>query len=206
MQWTLEYSYAMEKELGKLGNIIVLAGPSGVGKSTIATQLRARTNLKFVISATTRPPRPGDGQGKVYEHVPHDAFIKRLEADQFLEYADVYGHYYGTPKQPVLEALKRGDDVLLEIDVQGAFQVRFQSPGALLIYIMPPDDDTLLKRLRSRGADSDADIERRYRLAKRDIWMARGSRAFDLIIFNDDVNHATTEIIRAIELKRKGDL
>lgn len=189
-----------------LGNIIVLAGPSGVGKSTIAKELRDRTELKFVVSSTTRPPRPGDGQGKVYDHISMDAFVKRLEADQFLEYAEVYGHYYGTPKQPVLDAIKNGFDVLLEIDVQGAFQVRFQSPGSLLIYIMPPDDETLLNRLRLRGSDSEEDIERRYRLAKRDIWMARGSRAFDLIIFNDDIARATTEIIRAIELKRKGDL
>jgi guanylate kinase len=190
----------------QLGNIIVLAGPSGVGKSTIAKRLRERTELKFVTSATTRPARPGDGQGKLYDHISIDAFLKRLDADQFLEYAEVYGHYYGTPKQPVLDALKNGQDVLLEIDVQGAFQVRFQHPGALLIYIMPPDDQTLLQRLRSRGSDSEEDIERRYRLAKRDIWMARGSRAFDLIIFNDSVDRAVDEMIRAIKLKRSGGL
>lgn len=196
----------MESAEPSLGNIIVLAGPSGVGKSTIAKLLREKTNLRFVVSSTTRPQRPGDGQGKVYDHISMDAFLKRLEADQFLEYAEVYGHYYGTPKQPVLDAIKNGDDVLLEIDVQGAFQVRFQHPGALMIYIMPPDDESLLRRLRARGSDSEEDIERRYRLAKRDIWMARGSRAFDLIIFNDNVERATDEIIRAIQLKRKGDL
>jgi guanylate kinase len=193
-------------EATKLGNVIVLAGPSGVGKSTIAQRLRERTDLQFVTSSTTRPPRPGDGQGKVYDHISEEAFIRRLEADQFLEYADVYGNYYGTPKQPVLDAVKNGHDALLEIDVQGAFQVRFQFPGALMIYIMPPDDQALLQRLRKRGSDSEADIERRYRLAKRDIWMARGSRAFDLIVFNDDVDRAVDEIIRAVKLKRAGGI
>src|SRR6267378_1659500 len=117
------------------GLLIVLCGPSGVGKSTIANCLKERQKVSYTVSATTREHRPGDEKGKTYEHISAGDFFHRLEQDEFLEYAHVHGAYYGTPKHPALDDMAAGKDVLLEIDVQGALQVRFQYPNALLIFI-----------------------------------------------------------------------
>ena len=161
------------------GLLIVLCGPSGVGKSTISRQLAEQLNVSYTVSATTRPKQPGDDDGKTYDHIDREEFFRRLDSDQFLEYAQVYGDYYGTPKHPALDYLAEGQDVLLEIDVQGALQVRYQYPNALMIFILPPDEPTLLQRLTDRGRDSAEDIDKRFRAAKREIHMAKGSRAFD---------------------------
>ncbi|HMB96631.1 MAG TPA: guanylate kinase, partial [Tepidisphaeraceae bacterium] len=151
------------------GLLIVLCGPSGVGKSTISRKLAEKTNVAYTISATTRPKQPGDDEGKTYDHIDRKEFFRRLDADEFLEYAQVYGDYYGTPKHPALDQLAAGKDVLLEIDFQGAMQVRFGYTDALLIFILPPDEPTLLKRLTDRGRDSAEDINKRFRAAKREI-------------------------------------
>src|SRR5918993_3291391 len=129
------------------GLLIVLCGPSGVGKSTIARLLETRLDISYTVSATTRPKKPQDDDGKRYDHISRDEFFRRLDHDEFLEYAQVYDDYYGTPKHPALDYLAAGKDVLLEIDVQGALQVRYQYPEALLIFILPPDAKTLLQRL-----------------------------------------------------------
>ena len=140
------------------GQLIVLCGPSGVGKSTIATRLEKEYGVEYIISATTRPKLKDDEQGTKYEHISRDAFFHRLDVDEFLEYAQVYDNYYGTPKQHALQKLAAGKDVLLEIDVQGALQVRYQYPDALMIFILPPDEPTLLKRLEARDRDSAEEI------------------------------------------------
>lgn len=184
------------------GTLIVLVGPSGVGKSTISRRLAEKMHLKYIVSATTRVKSPKDDAGKVYEHLEESAFFQRLERGEFLEYAKVYDEYYGTPKHPALDYLANGEDVLLEIDVQGALQVRFQYPNALLIFIMPPDEATLLARLRERGRDSAEVIEKRFRGAKREIWMGKGSRAFDDMVINDDIDRAVDEIARLIRQKK----
>src|SRR5947208_2553583 len=114
------------------GLLLVLCGPSGVGKSTIATSLAKRMNLAYIVSATTRDKRQGDDEAKKYEYISKEEFFRRLDQDAFLEYAQVHGEYYGTPKHPCLDILASGQDVLLEIDVQGALQVRWQYPNALL--------------------------------------------------------------------------
>jgi guanylate kinase len=186
--------------------LIVLCGPSGVGKSTLSKKLATLHQMKYIVSATTRPRRPGDEMGKIYDHISMDAFEKRLDHDQFLEYARVYDEFYGTPKEPALTYLANGDDVLLEIDVQGALQIRYQYPEALMIFVMPPDEASLLKRLTERGRDSAEDIEKRYRLAKREIHMAKGSRAFDHYVINDDIGRAVDEVIRVIGHKRSGGI
>src|SRR5437016_7184193 len=129
------------------GLLIVLTGPSGVGKSTISLKLAERMNVKYIVSATTREKRTGDDEAKTYDYITRDEFFKRLDQDAFLEYAQVYGDFYGTPKHPALDHLAGGEDVLLEIDVQGAMQVRYQYPNALLVFILPPDAKTLLQRL-----------------------------------------------------------
>ena len=188
------------------GQLIVLCGPSGVGKSTISLRLQKDTGIRYAVSTTTRSQRPGDDKGKVYDHVSTDEFFRRLDQDQFLEYAQVYGDYYGTPKHPTLDDLAAGKDVLLEIDVQGALQVRYQYTDALMIFILPPDEPTLLARLTSRARDTAEDITRRFRAAKREIHMAKGSRTFDHMVINDDLGRAVTEIERIIANKKTGAL
>jgi guanylate kinase len=188
------------------GQLIVLSGPSAVGKSTIGRRLENELGISYCVSTTTRSERPGDDKGKRYDYVSVDEFYRRLDADQFLEYAQVYENYYGTPKHPTLDELAMGKDVLLDIDVQGALQVRYQYPDALMIFILPPDEPTLLSRLNSRARDSADDITRRFRAAKREIHMAKGSRAFDHMVINDDLDRAVTEIRRIIENKKTGAL
>jgi guanylate kinase len=188
------------------GQLIVLAGPSAVGKSTIGKHLEKDPGLSYCVSTTTRNERPGDDKGKKYVYVTVPEFFKKLDADQFLEYAQVYDNYYGTPKHPTLDDLKTGKDVLLDIDVQGALQVRYSYPDALMIFILPPDEPTLLERLKGRARDDAADITRRFRAAKREIHMAKGSRAFDHMVINDDLNRAVAEIRKLIANKKTGAL
>ena len=188
------------------GQLIVLCGPSGVGKSTISRLLAETQKVHYIVSATTRIKESGDDEKKIYDHVTKDEFFRRLDADQFLEYAQVYGNYYGTPKHPALDYLSAGKDVLLEIDVQGALQVRYQHPETLLVFILPPDEPTLLQRLTDRGRDSEDDIAKRFRAAKREIHMAKGSRAFDYMVINADLSHAVDEIVRIIRHKRSAGI
>jgi guanylate kinase len=186
------------------GTLIVLCGPSGVGKSTISNRLAEEHGVVYIVSATTRQNRPGDEKGKKYDHIAKEEFFRRLDHDEFLEYAQVYGDYYGTPKKSALAYLAAGKDVLLEIDVQGALQVRYQYPETLMIFILPPDEPTLLRRLTDRGRDSAEDIQKRFRAAKREIHMAKGSRAFDYMVINDNLDQAVEEIIRIIHHKKAG--
>lgn len=196
----------MQNAIHHPGFLIVLTGPSGVGKSTISRRLAERTDVKYIVSATTREKRAGDDDAKVYEHVTRDEFFRRMDHDAFLEFAQVYGDFYGTPKHPALDYLAAGQDVLLEIDVQGALQVRYQYPNALLVFILPPDAETLLQRLTDRGRDSQEDILKRFRAAKREVQMAKGSRAFDHMVINDTVERAVEEIIKTIKHKRSGGI
>lgn len=186
------------------GILIVLVGPSGVGKSTIARQLEDKLNVCYALSVTTRSHRPNDEKGKRYEYIDRETFFNRLDDNEFLEYANVYDDYYGTPKHPTLDRLAAGDDVLLDIDVQGALQVRYQYPDALLIFILPPDGPTLLRRLTDRGRDTLDAIDKRFRAARREIHMARGSHAFDFWVINDELSQAVTEVQKIIEHKRSG--
>ncbi|MEA2711365.1 MAG: guanylate kinase [Phycisphaerales bacterium] len=189
------------------GLLIVLVGPSGVGKSTISRRLEKEMDISYTVSVTTRPKQPGEDQdGKEYEHIDKPEFFRRLDSDKYLEYAQVHGNYYATPKHPALDYLKEGRDVLLEIDVQGAMQVRHHYPDALLIFILPPDEPTLLKRLIDRDRDSPEDINKRFRAAKREIHMAKGSRTFDYMVINDTLDRAVEEIEKIIKHKRAGGI
>ncbi|HUB24374.1 MAG TPA: guanylate kinase [Tepidisphaeraceae bacterium] len=186
--------------------LLVLCGPSGVGKSTISNRLAKDIHFEYLLSATTRTKRPADDSGKKYDHISMDEFFRRLDADEFLEYAQVHGDYYGTPKHPALELIAGGKDVLMEIDVQGALQVRYQYPDALLIFILPPDEPTLRRRLEDRGRDTQDEISKRFRIAKREIHMAKGSRAFDFYVINDQVDRCVEEICKIIRHKRGGGI
>ncbi len=185
------------------GVLLVLVGPSGVGKSTIARRLAEKLHFRFIASVTTRPAKPGDKNGKSYEHLTREQFAHRLENDEFLEYANVFDNDYATPKHPALEYIAQGQDVLLEVDVQGALQVRAQYPDALLIFILPPTEQTLLERLTSRGRETPAEVQNRYRNARREIAMARGSRAFDHNVVNDDLDRCVNEVIDLVAQKKQ---
>ena len=162
--------------------------------------------FSYCVSTTTRSSRPGDDKGKTYDYVPVEEFFRRLDSDEFLEYAQVYDNYYGTPRHPTLDDLAAGKDVLLDIDVQGALQVRYSYPDALLIFILPPDEPTLLERLKGRARDAADDITRRFRAAKREIHMAKGSRAFDHMVINEDLDRAVMEIRKLVTNKKTGAL
>jgi guanylate kinase len=188
------------------GLLIVLVGPSGVGKSTISNLLKERLDVAYIESATTRPKKSGDEIGKKYDHISTEEFFRRLDQGEFLEYAQVHGDYYGTPTHPALDFLHDGKDVLFEIDVQGALQIRHQYPDALLIFILPPNGATLKKRLLDRGRDAAEDMDKRFRIARREIAMAKGSRAFDFFVINDNLEQTVNELTKIINLERTGGL
>lgn len=192
----------MTQTTSNSGILLVLVGPSGVGKSTVARRLAQKMELCYIVSVTTRPQSPGDENGKVYEHVSQEEFFRRLDAGEFLEYAPVYDDFYATPKHPTLDYIAEGRDILLEIDLQGAFQVRYHYPKALLVFLLPPDEQTLLQRLTDRGRDSAQAIQRRFRSARREIQMAYGSGAFDGMVVNDDVDRAVDEIAKIVNTRK----
>ncbi|MGN1414664.1 MAG: guanylate kinase [Anaerovoracaceae bacterium] len=149
----------VEKHAGKL---FILSGPSGAGKGTICKALLAETNdLELSVSMTTRNPRTGETDGVSYYFVSKEEFLRKIEASGFLEYAEVYGNYYGTPKQPVIDKLSAGTDVILEINMQGALKVKENYPDGVFIFILPPSMSELRKRLTGRGTETAEAIEMR---------------------------------------------
>lgn len=175
------------------GVVLVVSGPSGVGKSTLIGHVRERLpDLAFSVSATTRAPRPGERDGVDYAFLDDAAFRTRLAAGDFLEHAEVYGHLYGTPRRPVEALVAEGRSVLLDIDAQGAAQVRHTLPEAVHVMILPPCLDELERRLRSRGTDSDAVIARRMAQAGEQVRAAPG---YDYLVVNDDLDTACAQLL-----------
>ncbi len=183
------------------GLLIFVSGPSGVGKSTICRRLATDLPAEFAVSATTRRGKPQDAQGKRYEFIDEEVFRQRLEADEFLEYAFVFGNWYGTLKKPVVDGLKHGRTILLEIDVQGAIIVHKLFPHAMGVFILPPNEEDLLKRLRERGRDDEATILRRFTEAQQEIRTAEASGVYDLKVINEDngVDKTVESIRKAIK-------
>lgn len=180
----------------QVGKLIVLTGPSGVGKGTLVRALRSRyQELYLSVSATTRTPRRGEVDGQDYYFVSRQQFEEMIVADNLLEWAEYTGNYYGTPKLPVQEQIAQGQSVLLEIEVVGARKIKNTFPDALRIFILPPSLTELEKRLRKRGKDSETVIEHRLECAREEI---AASSEFDWQIVNDDFATALAELETAI--------
>ncbi|MEL6938450.1 MAG: guanylate kinase [Cyanobacteria bacterium J06598_1] len=178
------------------GGLIVLAGPSGVGKGTLLHRLRAQhPDLQLSISATTRQPRAGEVEGQHYYFVSREQFFAMVENGELLEWAEFAGNCYGTPKQPIMAAIAQGQRVILEIELLGARQVRESFPAAKQIFIAPPNEQALEARIRSRGQETDAAIEKRLKQAKVEL-AAAGE--FDIKIINDSLATALGELEAAV--------
>src|SRR6266481_8509642 len=185
--------------------VYIVSAPSGSGKSTLVNELfKMVRNLDFSISYTTRPPRGSEQNGKEYFFVTKEQFEAMIEAEEFLEYANVFGYYYGTAKRFLRDAEARGNDLLLDIDVQGAQQVKKCIPDAASIFILPPDREKLEWRLRNRGLDSEDVIRRRLDTARREI---ENYSKYEYILVNEKLERATDElkaVVLAERLVRSG--
>ncbi len=183
-----------------VGTLYIIAAPSGAGKtSLVKALLRADADLKLSISFTTRPMRPGEQNGVDYHFVTKERFIAMRNAGEFLEYAEVFDNYYGTSRVWLEAQVASGKDVILEIDWQGAQQVRKLIPATVSIFIAPPSRTVLLERLRNRGQDSEDVIARRTREAVAEI---SHYNEFDFLIVNDDFNVALTELSQVVACQR----
>jgi guanylate kinase len=179
------------------GTLVVLSGPSGVGKSTICRRLVERLGALLSVSATTRPQGRREVNGKDYWFLSREQFEDKIRRGEFLEYAEVFGNLYGTPADAVREMLAEGKTVILEIDVQGGRAVRKLFPKALLLFLLPPDMTALADRIqgRNRGEDAEA-LRRRLKAAQREIDEAK--RFYTKMIVNDDLEKAIREVVEAI--------
>jgi guanylate kinase len=188
-----------------MSGVFIISAPSGSGKSTLVNQVRKIVSgLKFSISYTTRPPRTGEQNGREYYFVSRTEFEEMIRKDDFLEYADVFGNYYGTARRFLREAEQEGKDLLLDIDVQGAEQIKRKIPEAVRIFVMPPNRQELEKRLRTRSLDAEDVIQRRLVTASREI---ENYSKYDYILVNDRLEEsidALKSILLAERLKRSG--
>lgn len=174
--------------------LTVIAGPTAVGKGTVVNYiLQNYPNVHLSVSATTRAPRPGEIDGKNYFFMTHEKFDQLINDGQMLEYAVVHGeNKYGTPKQPVVDALKQGQLVILEIDIQGAEQIKAAMPEAKLIFIAPPSWDELVRRLKGRGTETETEQAVRLETAKQEMLAQQN---FDYVVINDDVARCANEVV-----------
>lgn len=191
------------------GFLLIVSGPAGTGKGTVCKELLDRNDdLIYSISQTTRDPRVGEEDGVNYFFTDKDKFKSMIEKDEFLEYAHVHTNYYGTPKEFVVEQVEKGEVVLLEIDVQGALQIKQNYSEAVFIFLLPPTMEELKNRIIKRGTESTEDIERRYKNAFKEIEFLG---KYDYFVVNNKIKDAVLDIesiIRAerLRVKRQSDL
>lgn len=186
------------------GVLLVISGFSGSGKGTVMKELlngkNKRSDCCLSISATSRSPRPGEEDGREYYFKTREEFESMIEDDCFLEYAEYVGNYYGTPKQYVIEQLERGINVILEIEVQGAIQVKKKFPQAALIFLTPPDSKTLEERLRGRNTEKEEVIRGRLEKAAKE---AMEIENYDYIVINDDIDDCVGRICELIDVEKR---
>lgn len=186
--------------MNKKGLLIVVSGPSGAGKGTICKEILDRRDDIFVsISATTREPRNGEVEGLNYFFHSREKFEKMIEEEAFIEYAEVYNNLYGTPKDYVLDKLNRGENILLEIDIQGALQVKKRYPEGVYIFILPPSMNELRNRIIGRGSETPESLERRFSSAFEEIEFVN---QYDYYIINDEVKSAANVMESIITAER----
>ena len=184
-------------KLNERGLLVIISGPSGVGKGTIRKALFEilDNNFCYSVSMTTRKPRPGEIDGVDYFFVTRDQFEKRIKSNGFLEYAEFVGEYYGTPIDFIETMMEKGKEVIVEIEVEGALQVREKNPEAVFIFIVPPSRKALIDRLKNRGTDSLETIKKRIDKAEREFHLAY---KYDYIVVNDEVVNAADRIYAII--------
>lgn len=184
------------------GLLVVIAGPSGVGKGTVWNRVLERLpDARFSISMTTRDPRPGEVDGVDYHFVSREDFRRQIEAGELLEWAEYAGNLYGTPRSWAQQQIAGGTVGILDIEVQGALQVRKNVADALLVFLAPPSLDELERRLRGRGTEDDETVHQRLQVAKRELDQRP---AFDVVIVNDELDRCVDEVVAAIEAAREG--
>jgi guanylate kinase len=183
------------------GLLLIISGPAGVGKTTIAHAVEQRFDAQFSISMTTRGQTAQETDGVDYHFVQIQRFEQLRDQGALLEWAQVFDNYYGTPKQPVLDALAAGKLMIVEIDVQGAEQVKKHMPDAYAIFIEPPSEQALLERLRGRRRDDEAAIQKRYAEARKEIARAKSGSVYDEFVVNNVLETAIKETIGLVEKK-----
>ena len=186
------------------GTLVVVSGPSGVGKSTIVQHLKQRLNAQLSVSATTRPPGPTERDGRDYFFLDPEQFQQKVRDGEFLEHAEYLGYCYGTPAGPVQQALSEGNIVLLEIEIQGGLQVAAMMPHAVMVYILPPARSKALdERLQGRGRDREETIRQRLAHADEEIRLARQSGKYRHFVVNDVLDDAVQQIAQVIQNHRR---
>ena len=185
--------------MDRCGKLVVITGPSGVGKSTIVRRVLERTGATFSVSATTRQPRRGEMDGREYRFVDRQTFQSMIDADQLLEWADVFGQYYGTPAEPVRQAVGAGQTVILEIDVQGGEQVHRTMPEATFVLIEPPSMEALADRLGGRGTEEPESLRQRLGAAAEEIAAAKAGGVYNHCVVNDDLDKAIDAVAEIVQ-------
>lgn len=178
------------------GLLFVVSGPSGAGKGTICKKLIEKIDIDLSVSMTTRKPRPGEIDGKNYFFVTEEEFKETISKDGFLEYARVYGNYYGTPRATVLKKLEEDRDVVLEIDIQGALKIRDSYPKGIFIFILPPSMAELRKRITGRGSESEDDINLRLGETLKEVSYID---KYDYCVINGEINEAVNRVAAIIK-------
>ena len=181
----------------KSPKLLVIAGPTAVGKGTVARRiLETNSDIVLSVSATTRQPRKGEVDGESYFFLSDAEFDRLIESGEMLEFAVVHGtHRYGTPRQPVLAAIEAGKNVLLEIDIQGASQVKEQMPEAITVFVAPPSWEDLVRRLEGRGTEDSVEMERRLATARIEL---QAQDQFDHVVINDDVAKCAQSVVELL--------